>query len=78
MNAIQKYLKQRGLKPTLQIFNNECPELMKQSFKKENIIYQLVPPNLHRNNATEKEIGPFKDYLIAIICSCNPHFPMHI
>ena len=37
-----------------------------------------IPPSLHRNNAAEKSIGTFKDHLIAIICSCNPQFLMHL
>ena len=78
MTAIHKYLKERGLHPKLQILDNECPTLVKQFFKQENVSYQLVPPNLHRNNAAEKAIGTFKDHFVSILCSCDPNFPMHL
>ena len=45
---------------------------------KEKVSYQLVPPNLHRNNAAEKAISTFKDHFVAILCSCNPGFPTHL
>ena len=78
MTAIHTYLKVRGLHPKLQILDNECPALVKQFLKTENVSFQLVPPNQHRNNAVEKDIGTFKDHFVAILCSCNPDFPMHL
>ena len=78
MTAIHTYLKDRGLHPRMKTLDNECPELIKQFFKSENTQWQLVLPNLHRNNDAEKAIGTFKDHLITIICSCDPKFPMHV
>ena len=78
MTALHSYLKQRGLKPQLQVLDNKCPALVKSFFKQENVKFQLVPPNLHRNNATEKAIGTFKDHFVATLCSCDPAFPMHL
>ena len=78
MTVIHEYLKQRGLRPSIQILDNECPDLIKQYFTTNKVKWQLVPPNLHRNNAAEKAIGTFKDHLITIICSCDPHFPLHL
>ena len=78
MTKIHEHLKNRGLYPQLQILGNKCPALIKKYFRTEKIAYQLVPPNLHRNNAAEKAIGTFKDHLIAIICIFDPQFPMHL
>ena len=78
MTKIHEHLKNRGLYLQLQILGNKYPALIKQYFRTEKITYQLVPPNLHHNNATEKAIGSFKDHLTAIICSCDPQFPMHL
>ena len=78
MMSIHTYLKNRGLKPRMQILDNECPELIKQYFRDEDVEWQLVPPNLHRNNAAEKVIGTFKDHFITILCSCDPLFPLHL
>ena len=54
MAAIYMYLKERGLHPKLQVLDHECPALVKQLFMQEKVSYQLVPSNLHRNNAAEK------------------------
>ena len=78
MTAIHTYLKVRGLHPKLKILDNKCPALVKQFVMKEKVSYQLVPPNLHRNNAAEKAIVTFKDHFVAILCSCDPYFPMHL
>ena len=78
MKKIHQYLSERGLHPALQILDNECPAVLKQFFKQENVQYQLVPPNLHRNNAAEKAIGTFKDHFVTIMCSVDPRFPMHL
>ena len=78
MTNIHEILKNRDLQPQFQILNNEYSALIKQCFKDEKITYQLDPSDLYRNNAAEKVIGPFKDHLIAIICSCDPHFPIHL
>ena len=72
MKVIHEHLKERGLHPELQILNNECPALVKTFFKQENVRFQLVLPNLHRNNAAEKSIGTFKDHFVIIMCSVDP------
>ena len=43
-----------------------------------NIELQLVPPNLHRTNAAEKEIGIFKDHFISGLTTVHPSFPLHL
>ena len=71
MITIHKHLKEHGLYPQIQILNNERPVLVKQFFEEENIQFQRDPPNLYCNNAVEKSIGTFKDYVINMLCSCN-------
>ena len=78
MKKIHQYLSERGLHPALQILDNECPAVVKQFFKEEQVKFQLVPPNLHRNNAAEKAIGTFKDHFVTMLCSVDPRFPMHL
>ena len=75
---LHKYLKARGFQPEVQILDNECPEGLKNYFRTNNIQFQLVPPNLHRNNLAEKAIGTFNDHLIAGLSSADPDFPMHL
>ena len=78
MKGMHKYLSERGLHPALQILDNECPAVVKQFFKEEEVKFQLVPPNLHHNNGAEKAIGTFKDHFVTIMCSVDPKFPMHL
>ena len=40
--------------------------------------FQLVPPYLHRTNASERVIQNYKDHLIAGLGSCDPNFPLHL
>ena len=54
------------------------PGVSQKKFKTGHVSFQLVPPNLHRNNASEKAIGTFKDHFVVILCSCNPDFLMQL
>ena len=62
----------------MQILDNKYPALFKTYFIKNDIKYQLVLPNLHRNIAAEKAIGMLKDHLTTILCSFDHYFPMHL
>ena len=46
--------------------------------KDENIIYQLVPPHMHQQNLAEQAIQTFKSHFIAMMCGCDPSFPLHL
>jgi hypothetical protein len=41
----------RGLQPKLQKLDNEASGLLQQCMEEADIVYQLVPPGLHRRNA---------------------------
>jgi len=36
------------------------------------------PAHYHRNNPAEKDMGTFKEHLIASLCSDNPNFPLYL
>ena len=40
--------------------------------------YQLVPPDDHRRNISEKSIQIWKGCLIAVLSSAAPTFPLHL
>ena len=42
------------------------------------ISYQLIPPNVHRRNATERAISIWKNHFVAGLCSTNLSFPIHL
>ena len=72
---IYEALLQRGLKPVLQICDNECPSKFKKFLKKRDISLQLVPPYDHRTNPAEKAIDTFKSHFIAGLAGLPPQFP---
>jgi hypothetical protein len=67
-----------GLRPKLQCLNNECSEALKQFMSNEGVDYQLVPPGIHHRNAAERAICTFKNHFIAVVCSIDNHFPLHL
>lgn len=39
---------------------------------------QFVPPNTHRANKAERAIRTFVNHFVAILCGCDPTFPMKL
>jgi len=76
-NIFEK-LNEAGHKPQMVRLDNEATQVLKAYFEKENLSYQLVPPNNHRRNYEEKAIGTFKDHFISGLCSLGPQFPLHL
>jgi hypothetical protein len=67
-----------GLRPQLHRLDNECSSALKSFLRAEDIDYQLVPPNVHRRNATERAIRTFKNHFVADLCSVDKNFPLHL
>ena len=38
--------------------------------------YQLVPPNVHRRNISERAIWTFKAHFLSVLAGLDPVFPM--
>ena len=57
--TLQQLLSNRGLKPTLQILDNECPTGLKTYIRKSNATLQLAPPHMHQTNAAVKAIADY-------------------
>jgi hypothetical protein len=66
------------LTPKLMKVDNEASKLLKTYLHQQYIIFKLVPPYSHRQNASERAIRLFKDHLIAGLCSTDKSFPMHL
>ena len=77
-SALHTHLSNRGLAPQVQMLDNKCLAGLKQVMQNAGVAFQLVPPQLHRNNAAECAIATYKDHLISGISSCDPSFPMHL
>ena len=63
----------------LQILDNKASAEYKQAIKtKWNANYQLLHPNTHRRNASERAIRTFKAHLISILSSVAPDLPRNL
>jgi hypothetical protein len=75
---MEQELVARGLKPKLMKLDNEASKLLKTYLHQQDITFQLVPPYSHRRNSAEGAIRSFKDHFIAVLCSTDKSFPMHL
>ena len=71
-------LTKRVFAPKYWILDNECSKDMKESFKKLNITFELVPAGMHRCNTAERMIQSFKTHFVTGLVSVDPNFPMHL
>jgi hypothetical protein len=76
--SLHKKLINTGLKPELQVMDNECYKAFRHYLTDENIYLQLVPPHLHRQNTAKRAIQTFKNHFVAGMCSVDKQFPMHL
>jgi hypothetical protein len=76
--SLHKQLTNAGLKPELQVIDNECSTEFRQYLADEHIALQLVPPHLHLQNTAERAIQTFKNHFMAGLCSVEKQFPMHL
>ena len=58
------------------ILDNETSSTIKKAFLKNNILFQAVPPNAHRVNATERAIQTFKNHFLSGLATCDSKFPI--
>jgi hypothetical protein len=72
------HLTSRGFKPTTHWLDNEASTALKQFNKLHDVNYQLVPPHVHRQIATEPAIRTWKNHFVAGLCSTDPEFPLHL
>ena len=77
-SALHTHLPNRGPVPQVQMLNNKYPTGLKQVTPNAGVAFQLVPPHLHRTNATERAIATYKDHIISGFSSCDPSFPLHL
>ena len=73
---INNRIKKGGLQPNTYILDNECSNMLRDAFHKNEINYQLDKPHMHRANAAERAIQTFKAHLKAGLASVDPDFPV--
>jgi hypothetical protein len=75
---IYEELTAKGLKPTFQKMENEASKVLKLFLHSNDIQLQLVPPHVHQKNAAERAIQTFKNRFVAMLCSTDKQFPIHL
>ena len=67
-----------GIYPNKHVLDNEISAEYKKSIKRNNMIFELVPEGMHRQNISEKAIQAWKAHFIAIICGVSKQIPMNL
>ena len=71
-----KCLADRGHRVNVQILDNEISTYFKRTTVEYWFAtYQLVPPNAHRRNVSERSIRKFKAHFIEVLAGVDPNFP---
>ena len=71
-------IKQNDLLVDLHILDNECIKEYQATIRNRwKVEFQLVPPDMHRQNAAYRAIITFKAHFIAILAGVAPDFPRH-
>jgi hypothetical protein len=58
--------------------DNEASTALKYFLHSKDIRFQLVPPHIHRKNAAERSTQTFKNHFVAMLCSTDTQFPIHL
>ena len=77
-HRLQNIFSDRGLKPSLRILENECPNVLKTFMREVNEKFQLVAPHIHRINSAERAIWNFKGHFIAGLSSTHKDYLLHL
>jgi hypothetical protein len=77
-SKIYDELTSKGLKTKFQKMDNEASTALKLFLNSKDIQFQLVPPQVHRQNAAERAIQTFKNHVVAMLCSTDTQFPIHL
>jgi hypothetical protein len=58
--------------------DNECSDNFKKCIRKNNMTWELVPPDCHRRNMAERAIQTFKNHFVAILSGVDDRFPLSL
>ena len=68
---LSNYLIDRGMQPKCQILENEASQALKREIRTRHCDIQLVPPHMHRHNASKRAIRTYKYPFLAGLCSAH-------
>ena len=78
VQSIHHYLVQRGCELKHHTMDNETLIKIKEYLKSKKVIFQLVPPHLHRVNAVEQAIHTFKSHFTSTLCGVHLDFSLFL
>ena len=73
-----KRMKLRVIVPLHQILDNEIFEAYKEEILATKMSYQLVPPDDHRRNISERAIQTWKNHFVGALSGTAANFPLHL
>jgi hypothetical protein len=76
--ALVDRLHSAEIQPKMHLLNNERSADFKEWIKFNQMKYQLIPQNNHRQNTAETAIKIFKAHFISILCGCDKSFPLYL
>ena len=71
-------MKKQGIVPKHQVLDNEISAAYVAEIGITKMTYQLVPPNDHRRNISEKAIQIWKDHFVGVKSGTVETFPRHL
>ena len=75
---IVDHLTERGFKFQLQILDNEASTSLNNKIINNDIAYQLVPPDTHQRNESERAVQTHTNHFIIELCSVDPKLPLQV
>ena len=76
-NALKR-MKLKGVVPLHQILDNKISEAYKEEILATKMSYQLVPPDDHLCNISERSIQKWKNNFIGVLAGTAATFPLHL
>jgi hypothetical protein len=67
-----------GLQAQLQLLDEYCSTILKDSLVEQRINFQLVSPGIYQEKSVERAILTFKKHFLARLCITDPNLPIHL
>ena len=71
-------MKQQGITPAHQVLENKISQTYKDKIRESGMLYQLVPPDDHCQNISERAIQTWKNHFVGVLSGEAAKFPLHL
>ena len=62
-----KRMIQKGITPVHQVLDNKISQTYKEEIRESGMLYQLVPPDDHRRNISDRDIQTWKNHFVGVL-----------